>query len=311
LTIYHDPRLRAPSDATQNPISARALGGEAGAGATIRPTARFRPTRRPWFLPEGRRLSDEVWRTRHRRLTSLLWAHVPVLFAYGLIRGYGPAGAGIECAVLLFPATVSSLPGVSRNVRSASTALGLVIASSILVHFSGGMIEAHFEFFVVIAFLTLYQAWTPFLLARAFIVLEHGIVGALDPRAVYAEASAIAHPWLFAAIHGGFVLAASFASILAWRLIEQESLADGLTGVANRARLLDWLTKALDSPRRHGTAVVFVDLDGFKDANDGFGHETGDLLLRAICQRLQGVIHERAICWLTSGATSSPSRCPA
>jgi diguanylate cyclase (GGDEF)-like protein len=37
---------------------------------------------------------------------------------------------------------------------------------------------------------------------------------------------------------------------------------------------------------------VFIDLDDFKDTNDGFGHETGDLLLQAICRRLQGVIRD-------------------
>ncbi len=187
---------------------------------------------------------------------------------------------------------MSLIPRLSRSVRSASTALGLVIGASILVHFSGGLIEAHFQFFVVLAFLTLYQRWQPFLLALAYVVLEHGIVGALDPRAVYDEAAAIAHPWTFAAIHGGFVLAASFGNILAWRLTEQEALQDGLTGLANRTYLLDWLSTALKGRGSLSTAMVFIDLDDFKDTNDGFGHETGDLLLQAICQRLEGVIRD-------------------
>ena len=109
---------------------------------------------------------------------------------------------------------------------------------------------------------------------------------------MYDEAAAIHDPWLFAAIHGGFVLAASFGNILAWRLTEQEALQDGLTGLANRTYLLDWLSTALKGRGRLSTAMVFIDLDDFKDTNDGFGHETGDHLLQAICQRLQGVIRD-------------------
>ncbi len=247
---------------------------------------------RPWFLPEGRGLPEEVWLKRHRGLTWMLWAQVPALFIFGVIRGYGVASSAIETSVLLVPGIVALMPRLSRNIRSASTALGLVIGASILVHFSGGLIEAHFQFFVVLAFLTLYQRWQPFLLALVYVVLEHGIVGALDPRAVYNEASAVAHPWTFAAIHGGFVLAASFGNILAWRLTEQQALQDGLTGLANRTYLLDWLATALQGRGRLSTAVVFIDLDDFKDTNDGFGHEVGDLLLQAICHRLERQIRD-------------------
>ncbi|HXW34394.1 MAG TPA: EAL domain-containing protein, partial [Acidimicrobiales bacterium] len=149
-----------------------------------------------------------------------------------------------------------------------------------------------FQFFVVLAFLTLYQRWQPFLLALVFVVLEHGIVGVLDPRAVYDEAAAIHDPWLFAGIHGAFVLAASFGCVLSWRLTEQQALEDHLTHLANRTYLLDWLDDALKGRSRLSTAVVFIDLDNFKDTNDGFGHETGDLLLKAICQRLRGAVRE-------------------
>jgi len=249
--------------------------------------ARFWPPHRPHFLPEGRRLSDEVWQQRHRGLTWLLWGHLPALYLFALIRGYGPLGAAVQVAVLILPASVAMVPRLSRNIRSASTSIGLVIAASVLVHLSGGSIEAHFQFFVILAFLTLYQAWLPFLLALAYVVVEHGVVGALDPRAVYNNAADIAHPWKWAAIHGGFVLAASIANVLSWRLTEQEALHDGLTGLPNRVCLLDALDKLLDGRARGTTAVLFVDLDNFKDANDGFGHHVGDLLLQALSQRLR------------------------
>jgi diguanylate cyclase (GGDEF)-like protein len=243
--------------------------------------------RRPWFLPEGRRLSDEVWQRRHRGLTWLLWAHVPSLFLFGIARGISPISAGAQVAILVLPALVATFRSLSRAVRSASTSVGLVISASVFVHLAGGSIEAHFQFFVVLGFLTLYQAWTPFLLALVYVVIEHGLVGALDPSAVYNNPAEIAHPWKWALVHGGFVLAASFANILSWRLTEQEAVHDALTGLPNRVALLESLTKTLSGRGRDSTAVLFIDLDNFKDANDAFGHQVGDDLLIAVAQRLQ------------------------
>jgi diguanylate cyclase (GGDEF)-like protein len=215
-------------------------------------------------------------------------AHIPALFVYGVFRGATPADASLQVAVLVVPAVIATIGRLSRNIRSASTSLGLVIGASILVHMSGGSIEAHFQFFVVIGFLTLYQAWLPFLLALIYVVGEHGVLGALDPRAVYNNPSDIAHPWKFAMIHGGFVVAASIANVLSWRLTEQEALHDGLTGLPNRAYLLDTLDKLLTGRSRRNSAVLYVDLDNFKNANDAFGHEIGDELLVALSRRLAG-----------------------
>ena len=242
---------------------------------------------RPWFLPEGRHLPDEVWQRRHQGLTRLLWAHLPLLYGFAIFMGFSPLAAGMQMAVLLLPAITASLPSLSRNVRSASTSIGLVVGASVLVHLSGGSIEAHFQFFVILAFLTLYQAWLPFLLALLYVVVEHGVIGALDPGLVYNSTDATAHPWRYAFIHGGFVLAASFANILSWRLTEQESLRDGLTGRPNRTALLQALEKNVSRRGTNRTALLFIDLDNFKDANDAFGHHTGDALLIALAERLE------------------------
>jgi hypothetical protein len=74
-------------------------------------------------------------------------------------------------------ALAASLPLFPRRVRSALGSLGLVSSSAILTHFSGGYIEAHFHFFVMIGVLTLYQDWLPFLVAIGYVVLHHGLAG--------------------------------------------------------------------------------------------------------------------------------------
>ena len=69
---------------------------------------------------------------------------------------------------------------------------------------------------------------------------------------------------------------------------------DPLTGLANRALFMDRLKQALArSARRPGPiAVVFLDLDRFKDVNDTFGHEAGDKVLRKMTLRVQRLIRE-------------------
>jgi len=76
--------------------------------------------------------------------------------------------------------------------------------------------------------------------------------------------------------------------------IEQLAFFDALTGLPNRRMLTDRLTKALATvarSRRHG-ALIFIDLDNFKDLNDTKGHDIGDLLLRQVAARLRDCVRE-------------------
>jgi diguanylate cyclase (GGDEF)-like protein/PAS domain S-box-containing protein len=67
---------------------------------------------------------------------------------------------------------------------------------------------------------------------------------------------------------------------------------DTLTGLPNRRLLADRLSQAIIRAQRSGKmlAVCYLDLDGFKQVNDEFGHEAGDQLLIVISHRLQAIL---------------------
>jgi diguanylate cyclase (GGDEF)-like protein/PAS domain S-box-containing protein len=172
------------------------------------------------LAPTGRTLPDAAWLRRHHAMVGLLVAEAFGLAVFSLAQGNSWLHS------LLHPAGLIPIAGAAlalehrRRVAAVLVSLGLITACALLVHTWEGAIEAHFLFFVTIVVLALYEDWVPFLVAAAYVVVHHGAMGALDPSAVYNHPDAIAHPWKWAMIHGGFVVAAGLASVAAWRLNE-------------------------------------------------------------------------------------------
>ena len=73
-----------------------------------------------------------------------------------------------------------------------------------------------------------------------------------------------------------------------------QALYDPLTGLPNRALLLNRLGEALltERPADRSVSVILIDLDGFKNVNDTLGHPAGDALLRHAAQRLLGCVRD-------------------
>lgn len=74
--------------------------------------------------------------------------------------------------------------------------------------------------------------------------------------------------------------------------LEQFALYDSLTGLPNRRLLHDRLRHAMAHAQRNQTllAICYLDLDGFKQVNDHYGHEAGDVLLIEVGRRIQRLL---------------------
>ena len=103
---------------------------------------------------------------------------------------------------------------------------------------------------------------------------------------------------LFGAL--GFVLGTGRRRALALvheqtRELSHQALHDALTGLPNRALVMDRAEQLLSrATRRPGSisGALFIDIDGFKHVNDSLGHAAGDELLKAVGQRLQRAVRE-------------------
>jgi two-component system cell cycle response regulator len=78
------------------------------------------------------------------------------------------------------------------------------------------------------------------------------------------------------------------------KLLESLALKDPLTGLANRRLLPERVWMAIAHARRNKSAmaVIYLDLDGFKDINDTLGHAAGDQLLKMVADRLVAAVRE-------------------
>ena len=264
--------MQRPSDGSSVTAIDRAPGPDAW--ATPR---RLRRLVRDW-MPRGNLLGDDTWDARHRVITRLALVQTVLLGVFALLVGKGASAAVVAMLVPGLPALGGLLSSQHRRLRMLSVVTSLMFASATLVDLTDGLTEAHFHFFVMLGVVSLYQDWAAFGLCVLITVLHHAVMGLTVPGSVFAGTQQRDHPVQWAAIHGGFILAASLTHIVAWRFTEQVGQRDPLTQLPNRATFGDRVAEAL---RRHPgpVAVLFIDLDNFKEINDSGGHHVGDLAL--------------------------------
>ncbi len=84
------------------------------------------------------------------------------------------------------------------------------------------------------------------------------------------------------------------ALVASERELDRRAHVDELTGLINRAAMLEQLGAIVDQGRRRGdnVAVLFCDIDWFKDVNDKYGHAAGDEVLRVTARRIDATIRQ-------------------
>ncbi|HUF94528.1 MAG TPA: hypothetical protein VMO52_00445, partial [Acidimicrobiia bacterium] len=175
-------------------------------------------------LPHGIALAEGAWGSRHRFMVRLAMLHVPILLFVGVTNGEELIHVAGEVS-LIAVFSVAGLLAATRAWQATSTSVALLLSSSLLVHFTDGLVESHFHFFVILPLIALYQDWRPFLTAIGFVAFHHGIVGYFSPNTVYNHPAAIANPVLWAFIHAGYILALVVVLIFHWRSAERSEAA--------------------------------------------------------------------------------------
>jgi diguanylate cyclase (GGDEF)-like protein len=142
-----------------------------------------------------------------------------------------------------------------------------------------------------------------FAAASAQLGVAHASILAVEPVAAIDASSRRYRRLVFLAAAFTLALAAAFAARLARPLAQavgdvarltRQVQTDSLTNLANRRALTERLDAELARAHETGTSVSFViaDIDNFKAVNDGYGHQTGDHIIRAVAHALASSVRE-------------------
>ena len=172
-------------------------------------------------LPRGARLTDVSWRTRHRINSGLLWAHVPLLLAVGVL---GPMSLVEAVGWPALPLAFALLARFtrSRRLQAELVGVGLISTSFVAIELSGGQTSAHLHLLAILVFVALYQRWTPLLWAIGVTVVHHTTLGLIAPERVFGMARmSFGAALVMVVVHAVCVVLEVCGIMLMWRFAEE------------------------------------------------------------------------------------------
>jgi diguanylate cyclase (GGDEF)-like protein len=206
-------------------------------------------------------------------------------------------------AVALPVGMVWCYPGstVTRHV----VAVAQMLMSAIFIDISGGRVETHFHIFGSLAFLAFYRDWKILLTASVVTTMDHIFRGIWLPETVYGVVTVspwrwVEHAW-WVTFEDAVLVISCNRSIREMRTIAMREAElwygahhDALTGLSNRRMLSSRFQSRFgkDGAQRQAGAVIFIDLDRFKEVNDTLGHQVGDKLLIEVSRRFGDVLQD-------------------
>lgn len=258
------------------------------------------------LLPTGTRLGERAFLARHRVIVLVIALHLPLLAGVGLMRGLPPGPLGPALLALLGLAVLAAAP-IGRLGRMLAATLALATSSTLLVHATGGLPEAHLHHFLAVGLVALYQDWRPYLAALAGVVIHHVLLWAVAAQLMAGQVPAVADPWRWAVLHTGFVLAAGMTHLALWKVAETEQarsralwqeLHDGERGLAERLDAVEAVKSELLSVVAHEFRTPLTSIIGFSHTlmarADQLDPSTVRLCVRSIDQqsrRLARLVH--------------------
>ncbi len=162
-------------------------------------------------------LDPATWRARHRMMCRVLAVQAVLLAAWALIVADTVAADLSHFVLIAVAAAVATVDGASPSVRAGAMALGLFTESALAVHLAEGAVAIHFHYFVMLCLLAQYEDPAPFALGVGYVIVQHGVMGTMHPDGVYGRGPEADHPWLWALVHGAFIVLASAALVAGWR----------------------------------------------------------------------------------------------
>jgi PAS domain S-box-containing protein len=226
-------------------------------------------------LPHGAELPAAQWESRHRALVWLLRAHIPAIFVISLLFDQGIAQATLDGVTVTFFAVLAHFKLGGRRAQAFVVTVGLLSCSALLVHVTSGVNQSYFHFFVMVAALSLYEDWFPFVIAVVFVLVQQGITAEIVD---YDRQNS---PWRWALVHSAFVGALGLVCLATWRAAERdraafrtlvESLEEGVLMVdrdgrlvaanPSAARILEMAPERILAPNGSDPEWSFVDDDG-------------------------------------------------
>ena len=214
-------------------------------------------------VPDGSRMTDESFRSRHRMVLAATTALLPFVFLTSRLTGvesvtgaelpviplsHSVAGVGVVL-VLLGTATI---PSLSRRIRTSLASFGFMTTAAVLAYFSGGFIEAHFLYFVGVGVVALYEDWVPFGVAIGYVACQHSVFGLIEWFTVYNHPAALANPVVWGGIHAVFVSMLSVAILFHWQSLAaaRDEIEARMTEVEQAKREIEQAKREAEEKRR-------------------------------------------------------------
>jgi diguanylate cyclase len=166
-----------------------------------------------------------------------------------------------------------------KNVQLDQTSIAKAAKTGKLVSYDAVVNGKH----VLKSFIPVMQSKVPYVIG---IVADYKVIqNFLDKQLLSNLANSIA---VLLVVYIISYLLASYAV----RPIQYQASHDSLTGLANRFKFNEDLEEVVSQSGAKDIAVMFIDLDRFKNINDTLGHGTGDNLLKAVAERITGILNE-------------------